>query len=1046
MKTHQLIASDVSAPRQTPGKPRLWPSEAVRKRVLFMSLFLWTAVTSALAISDDAVIDWGSPIVEAGRTGCIYPIKYTKTDPSASTNWQRVSFDDSAWADGFGPIGSAGLGGLTLGTTFDDVNDGTYNVWFRRAFTLDESLYDKDVWLACGHDDEGAIYIDGNLLVSWGNVWNASECIKLDKNQTRYLTKGEHVFSVWAKNNTGGFYFDCGLYGKATVDWNVPYLAGARSGVQYDIQYTLAKPSGNAWTTLAFDDSAWKAGKGPVGDISGPEGTAPVGLWCQANDGEYNVWYRRRFSLAEDISGREVWLACGHDDEGAIYIDGVKIVGWGNEWDYAHFQKLTDAQKALLTQGEHVMAVWAKNNAGGYYFDTGLYGTEGDEPLDNPVASVSVDFSRWEEFPLVKKFGVYQTPWVRSNELNRDLPKLSELEARAMRYEMCWGNNNAFGEPSISGTKERWNYSFTRYDNMYRKMKENTEALIVSHGYCPSIINGGDNRNVPADWNVWRKVNSDWAAHWKEKNLGNQYIEVWNEPDCGTLFFLGTKEDYFNIYKHAAPAIVETNPDLKVGGPVSALNLWHDSFLSFVKDEGLPCDFISCHAYGTPEWQFNTIHELLNKYNRKDTEILMTEFAPYSTGAPIWNDGPVERAEHAMRFFDAVPKFLNTVDLSYVTWAQYIDVVDGNGNTLVGNDKMGLLDGSTGKRKAIYNAFKLYGWMPLQRALLSSESSIRGLASSDPGCVCTVLWNNSTRTMPFSLMLSDIPFDKGCIEVYRIDESHNSWYETRDDRLIPEYTADIDIADGQKELSGTIGKRGVWFVRIRADREKSAFQRVELGHVVRTHQYYNDGRESTCPYAYFDAKTWTASLSLNQMPRGWATVGVTAEELPDVIHVKGRDSGNLRPLGRNAALCVNIEYQTPEGYTKHVVYAQNEVASTRRQFAPWQSTQVTKMVKVDDFQDFDIPLKAEAPEGWTGRTIITFELSSMNKGAKAEIQLTPGSVGDDSIKPVGSEHPGASAPQALYDLQGRQLSRHIGNVPSLPQGIYVSRGKKVITK
>ena len=311
---------------------------AFRKRVCATLLFLVAAISSTFAISDDAVVDWSAPIVEAGRTGHVYPIKYTKTDPSASTNWLQTTFDDSGWTDGFGPIASEGLGGLTLGTTFDDVHEGPYSVWFRRSFTLDESLYDKDVWLACGHDDEGAIYIDGNLLVSWENVWNATEYIKLDRNQTRYLTKGNHVFSVLAKNNTGAFYFDCGLYGKATVDWDVPYLASARSGVQYDMLYTLVRPSGNAWTMLDFDDSAWKEGKGPLGDINGPEGTAPLGLRCQANGGVYNVWYRRRFSLAQDISGREVWLACGHDDEGEIYIDGVKIAGWGNEWDYAHLQ------------------------------------------------------------------------------------------------------------------------------------------------------------------------------------------------------------------------------------------------------------------------------------------------------------------------------------------------------------------------------------------------------------------------------------------------------------------------------------------------------------------------------------------------------------------------------------------------------------------------------------------------------------------------------------------------------------------------------------
>ena len=132
----------------------------MKKLLLFIFSLFYLFTFSALAIDDDAEIDWGAPIVEAGRTGCVYPIKYTKTDPTANNGWMQRNFDDSSWTDGFGPIANTGFGGV-LGTTFDDVNDGEYNVWFRRSFTLEESFNDKDVWLACGHDDEGAIYIDG---------------------------------------------------------------------------------------------------------------------------------------------------------------------------------------------------------------------------------------------------------------------------------------------------------------------------------------------------------------------------------------------------------------------------------------------------------------------------------------------------------------------------------------------------------------------------------------------------------------------------------------------------------------------------------------------------------------------------------------------------------------------------------------------------------------------------------------------------------------------------------------------------------------------
>ena len=848
------------------------------------------------------------------------------------------------------------------------------------------------------------------------------------------------------------FFILAGIASAQEVDWNVPYLVGARSGVQYDILYTRSRPSGNAWTTLDFDDSRWKAGKGPVGDINGPEGTAPIGLRCEANGGVFNLWFRRHFTLPKDISDREVWLACGHDDEGAIYIDGTLIVSWGNEWDFALYKKLTDQQKALLTQGEHVMAVWAKNNTGGFYYDCGLYGVTGDEPLADVRALVSVDCSKWEEHPLVKKFGVYQTPWVRSNELNRDLPKLAELEARPMRYEMCWGNNYAYGEPSISGSKTRWSYNLTNYFNMYKKMRLNTEALIVSHGYCPTIINDGDNRNVPNDWSVWEKINSDWATQWKKRGFDNQYIEVWNEPDCGTMFFLGTEQDYFEIYKHAAPAIREANPDLKIGGPVSAVNAWHSDFVTYVNANNLPLDFISCHAYGTPGWQFSTIHDVLNAAGNKEAEIVMSEFAPYGTGEPIHNDGPVERAEHAMRFFNVVPEFLSTVDLSYVTWAQYIDVVDGNGNTLIGGDKMGLLDGSTGKKKAIFNAFKLYGWMPIQRISLTSESILQGMASKDDNCVCAVLWNTSTCTMPFSITLDGISFENGHIEAYRIDEAHNSWYEQRgSDRLIAHYTDETAISDGRQELTDTIGPQGVWFVRIMADKDKKPFEAAKTGHVVRTHHYY-DGRESTSPYAYFDAKTWTASLSLNQKSTGWAVVGVTSEELPNVLHVSSRTSAGISPVGRNAALCIHVEYQTAEGYTKHTVYAGNRISATRNQYAPWETKPITETVTVDDFSDFDIPFAAEAPEGFTGRAIITFELSSMGKGAKANIQLTPGSEDGTGLFEIkNDELKNKNEGDAVYDLSGRRISAEANSSfftlhSSFKNGVVITGGKKLLVK
>lgn len=168
-----------------------------------------------------------------------------------------------------------------------------------------------------------------------------------------------------------------------SVDWNVPYVGSARSAENYPILYTK-RPENNNWMNTDFDDSEWNPGMGPIGssDAVAPEGSASLGtVFSDVNGSAYNVWFRRHFTLDESLEQREVYLACGHDDEGAIYLDGVLLRAWCNQWNNVHYFKLTPEQVALLTKGDHVFAVLAKNNAGGFYFDCGLYGKVGDQML-----------------------------------------------------------------------------------------------------------------------------------------------------------------------------------------------------------------------------------------------------------------------------------------------------------------------------------------------------------------------------------------------------------------------------------------------------------------------------------------------------------------------------------------------------------------------------------------------------------------------------------------------------------------------------------------
>lgn len=75
------------------------------------------------------------------------------------------------------------------------------------------------------------------------------------------------------------------------------------------------------------------------------------------------------------------------------------------------------------------------------------------------------------------------------------------------------------------------------------------------------------------------------------------YFEVWNEPDIQVIFFRGTKDEYFKLYKATVNAIKSISKDIKVGGPSTSGCVWIEDFIKFCEEENLPYDFISTHHY-----------------------------------------------------------------------------------------------------------------------------------------------------------------------------------------------------------------------------------------------------------------------------------------------------------------------------------------------------------------------------------------------------------------------------------------------------------------
>ena len=122
------------------------------------------------------------------------------------------------------------------------------------------------------------------------------------------------------------------------------------------------------WTSPSFDDSAWKtetAAWGTAGEY--PNVKTP---WTATNS---DIYIRRPVTLTAEQLEEDLWVMFSHDDVFELYINGTRIVSTGETWLQGERLQLSPAQRALLHEGENLIAAHCHNTSGGAYVDFGLY-------------------------------------------------------------------------------------------------------------------------------------------------------------------------------------------------------------------------------------------------------------------------------------------------------------------------------------------------------------------------------------------------------------------------------------------------------------------------------------------------------------------------------------------------------------------------------------------------------------------------------------------------------------------------------------------------
>jgi len=613
---------------------------------------------------------------------------------------------------------------------------------------------------------------------------------------------------------------------------------------------------------------------------------------------------------------------------------------------------------------------------------------------------VSADFSVLAGNPLIKtKFNVYDPVGIQTFDAN--VAKMSELDLNTYRIELGWGRGRGGlgtgAHGGIGGTPDRMVYDFEPLDRLVRQLKTQDVQLLGAYGYTPTPL---QDPNLPArsedgkqkadtppkDLAKWEEIVTAYVRHYSEIGIPFGINEVWNEPDGTYGFFSGTESEYQQIYKATVQAVRAADPDAVVAGPGSDHHLlWNTTFIDFVAQNQLPLDYYTFHEYGSGELAVRQTQKAASSVNRYPS--LNTT----SLSLDEWHDGECCTwcNDDARNHYQAAPELLHDFvlllerpELASVSWAWWLDP-GGRGAGC-----MGLIT-SDGRRKAVFNAWKLYAMMPVDRREVRIEGELESIASSDDHKASLLMWNRSPYERRVDVRLNHLPFQSGSVRLYRIDSKHGSPVDGGDDTLSPleEYPIKSFAWSYQ---DGHIPGNSVMYFEATDDSGISELAPIHVANVIRVNRYYPD-RGETRSYADFDRKTWIARLGM-MGGKADQEIGVLADALPDSLDVTAKVEGELKKVDADSALAIRLDYRVEGKYAKavwlHGPYRGLDLFDRKHKIAPWGlKAEVDQVVAVPDFASFQISLKTYAPPNWKGQAHIAFVMQDVGPDARAKIML-----------------------------------------------------------
>ena len=649
---------------------------------------------------------------------------------------------------------------------------------------------------------------------------------------------------------------------------------------------------------------------------------------------------------------------------------------------------------------------------------------------DVPAGAVEVNFGVKDGLAVqnLKKFDNFTSTWAwvgtqtgttDPNTLKM-VPALSEIKAENLRFDLFMGYTGLGYEigrgPDKNATTDA---EFAQTMQLVDKLTENNVVPYVEYFAAPEYC--GANWKKVDDYEKWEELCRNIAAYFKAKDIRLAAHEVWNEPDFNGSFFSGDWVDYIDTYIAATKGIRSANPDAVVVGMSAALiqELCNDkttvkedgektAFQRFIErtyDEYMP-DAVSWHYYGREGqisgradeyenfssylgairsslqgYQDGTHADLAEGVSYPKLETMQQHLNEFNIFQPSV-DAIYQTVEMLPGMFYAFDELLAATDVTRVSWAALV----GEKNGKLSYD---LIDGQSYQRYPAYHALWMYAHLPVDRVAVDlGNENLGTMAGVDAHRAGLIVYNKSGVEQEVSVKLTGLPFEKGNLDVYLVDDEHYS-YTTQNAPLLVRQRENI-TADGT-EVRMTLKPNAAYYVEMNDVSGKSdTDELVRLGKIVRRDYWYPE-RGDNLPYADPHENSMTAHVGMVNNAEGKSAMSVTLDGMQQYGGMKVNYETWGNPVRSDGSVIgLRVDYRKQDGsWQAGNLYTVGDFNFDL--VTPFGSKSAAKgVVSMGGMNgQYEISF-ADAPADWDGRIAVTYMIKDAGAGATAKFILREG--------------------------------------------------------